>query len=1815
MATVWLFINSTWTAGKHPAESPYGQPLSWGDNAFQTLAEAVSYAKSHSLTDVQFVDYDKSVLLTNANNFVKKISAKEIKGTKTEKTAGAATTYTEESKQSGAGKLAVDSFNQNAALGGFKEVVITDGTGKLTVTGGNNEVRHIYTSNVNSSFKDSGSVTGKADGALTLQGGNVTSAGGAWAEVRGPIADYTDITTTAEALEVADIGYAGDPWWSWPDSSVLVKLPGYATVTISEWGSAGTLAGGTLNYTHLTDGTYVDGSYTNVTKNYSQSVGAAGKLTVYTGTVDSAYRYATVDVTGGEFGKLYGGNAVNSAKTTYKETAGKNDSTTKITFEDVANYTAAGAFTANGLGALGAYKRDVDGYAKVTVTNTTLGKLGAANEKYTSKMTNEVVTPKGLGDDKTTISYSYTATYAAGGTLVTAKGNNSAKFGDISGFNKVELTSATVSGDIEVAGGVSGRPGSESTSDSTVSSGTKLMQSKYSYTSSFAAAGAVTLTDAVVAGMIAGAATVKLTDTTVSKSIIAGKYSDNYSSAFVLTPDKTYPWASVTTDTRAQKYTAAATGTLTMNGGKLVNAYKLEDFATVTLDKVGGSITAVYGFSSSLDNSNTEKYDWPDPHTSMQVFGESKCTETASAAGTFTATGKGGLVINYIYGANKATLTDLTVKYGIYAGTSKDVTNTRMTYDYKKMTATSGFTTTEDDNAAGTLLMKGGTLSGYISGYKDVTLDAVAGTAVIYIEGGNSSLESSGSSFTSGSFPVSASATSKTAETAAGALVMKNCNNMKISGISGFAKVEMTGPTVSSSITGGNYVEATSSRSSIDAKTGRLSEKFDWSSSSTLTGSAGLTDVLVNGSAVGFATVTLDSNSTVGDWAVGSDGGNVTSAEHDYTDYKGSTTLTGVLKSDYLDKYSDTAVGTLTLKNGAYVANAAGVKTATLTNATAVGSTIAMKTSSRSNSITVVSNAKTGLYESRQIDLSKGTAAGTAVIDTAMVGMDYGDLGSNCITGVAKLTANNAFLATVGGYNSDYCYSNCKIDTVFSSRTESYSSNAVGNFTLTDTTAGDLYGASTVKLANAACITGAYASNGKTSDSYSSAATKFSSAYNYSSWAAGNFTAGENSEIGSNGARGYQNVTMNDVTITGGGDVEGGKYVNTYQSSWTKDSATGPSRTFVSAASQAKQALGKATLTHVQGAEATYINGFATVVLDSATHAGWVNNFFSSYDSKYDLKLEYDQAGKLTKQIYSSGRSSFAKTELTLKNGASVEHSVNGVKTLNVAAGCTIGGSVGMRESKFAAIYNVTSNAKANLYEGKRKVESSYTDVGTVNVTGGQLSDIYGAAKVTATDAVLGDVTEYGSRYSSECTVQGPTIYSAGGMNYIDESKAVLLSSYLTSQTIAVGQATLTQTTANALYNIANVKLNDATVARAEAVNDVVTETYDYKNGKLDHKSTSVSDVTGTLTATDTTFTDTGATVAKYATVTLTDCKFTGNGRIVGGRGEIVSSGSVSGYTNYGDARAALTDDTTTTNTVAGKLTATRSTLGAVWSYAAVALTDCTTLTIDNYGDSGKSTLTLAGDNVINATTTYSIRNVTDVTVKGGSTTMNKAFSGGDADNTITVNAKAEIVAKGTVSFGDGNDTLTVNGAFRAAAGFDYNELEKLSGSGLLALTTVTCKNVLDAIKNGSIKKSGNLEIVAAGDYEKDVLAVRTRKEELADNTAKGARKHYSGTANGWLSAVEDPDLGKFADTEDWVSFKYEGGDYKVTLTDNTRYADLTVELYNGKGDTKISTATWNSSQKRFNLTGMAVGTDYQVHLAIKDGKRAMSYALTSPMG
>ena len=316
-------------------------------------------------------------------------------------------------------------------------------------------------------------------------------------------------------------------------------------------------------------------------------------------------------------------------------------------------------------------------------------------------------------------------------------------------------------------------------------------------------------------------------------------------------------------------------------------------------------------------------------------------------------------------------------------------------------------------------------------------------------------------------------------------------------------------------------------------------------------------------------------------------------------------------------------------------------------------------------------------------------------------------------------------------------------------------------------------------------------------------------------------------------------------------------------------------------------------------------------------------------------------------------------------------------------------------------------------------------------------------------------------------------------------------------------------------------------------------------------------------------------------------------------------------------ASAALVDTVTKTASVAGQFTATRSTLGTIVNYASVTLTDCTTQVIDvtsvDVPRTGRMTLTLNGSNTINGTGAFSIRNVAELTVKSGKTTINTTLGAGSADCVITVNAKAELVAKGMSYFGSGVDTLNVNGTLRLCGSFNTANLDKLSGSGLLALTTEKCKSVLDAIEMGNIKKSGKLEIVAAGTMAGDVLAIRTKKEELADNTAKTARKYDSGTMNGWLSAEEAPEVGKFADTDDWVSFKYAGGDYKVTLTDNTRYADLTIELWRDGG--YGYDLAWNGSTKSFNLTGLIAGTDYQLHFAIKNGKKAMSYALTSPVG
>ena len=169
-----------------------------------------------------------------------------------------------------------------------------------------------------------------------------------------------------------------------------------------------------------------------------------------------------------------------------------------------------------------------------------------------------------------------------------------------------------------------------------------------------------------------------------------------------------------------------------------------------------------------------------------------------------------------------------------------------------------------------------------------------------------------------------------------------------------------------------------------------------------------------------------------------------------------------------------------------------------------------------------------------------------------------------------------------------------------------------------------------------------------------------------------------------------------------------------------------------------------------------------------------------------------------------------------------------------------------------------------------------------------------------------------------------------------------------------------------------------------------------------------------------------------------------------------------------------------------------------------------------------------------------------------------------------------------------------------------------LSGTGLTATTDSNYTKLTDDLEKGllgDVSFSGSLELVNAGKKESTVRAIRTRKEELADNKVSGARDFSGETMNGWLSGEEDKDHGKFADTEDWIKFRYDDSSvYSVLIDDNARQADLKVEVR--QGGTLVQEVAWISYNNWFLLdtSTFAADAEYQLRLTVENGKEALAY-------
>ena len=623
--------------------------------------------------------------------------------------------------------------------------------------------------------------------------------------------------------------------------------------------------------------------------------------------------------------------------------------------------------------------------------------------------------------------------------------------------------------------------------------------------------------------------------------------------------------------------------------------------------------------------------------------------------------------------------------------------------------------------------------------------------------------------------------------------------------------------------------------------------------------------------------------------------------------------------------------------------------------------------------------------------------------------------------------------------------------------------------------------------------------------------------------------------------------------------------------------------------------------------------GYATVALDSAAIGGAVGGAREKMSE--DLKKTFTSDGSvLTNQTYTSESVSAPGVTLTIKNaGAYVGGNVSGIKTLTLGVGNVgVYGNVDMTSFNSKITDKITYNQKTGVYEEKREEFRKESAGGTITAVDDAIidGDVTGAAKVTLTDAWLSsDTIATNVTESRTLIVKGPVV--SGNFDssaWVGLDHATEVTSQYISSGAAAGNFTLTRGQAAGIEGYAAVKLTSATVGYAFAGTHKDTETNVYKNGIDTLTSVYSSGGAGTLTATSVSFIDTTLAVGGFATVTLTDCTGAG-GKFYGGSYEETRSGVGNGVTyDVASNNASNNAAADYVDKAAGTFTALRTNLGGnVYDYATVNLTDCTGDGVSaTYNSSVKTTVTLGGSN----TFTNAVYGFNTVTVKNGETAAD-GFGGTDGNDTFTVNAGAAVQTGYWYSTG-GEDKAVINGTLRLL-GTTFENVGgtlSVSGSGIIAVKDSDFAAVLAKLNAPGVTVKG-VELVAAGASESTVVAIRTKKEELADDTAKGARKFEGVEMNGWLSSEVNVLTGKFADTVDWIKFKYEEFcDYSVKLDDSIRHNDVTVELY--KGGTKIQDVAWTGGKFDIDEVGLAAGTEYQLKLSIApDNKEALAYNVT----
>ena len=1321
-------------------------------------------------------------------------------------------------------------------------------------------------------------------------------------------------------------------------------------------------------------------------------------------------------------------------------------------------------------------------------------------------------------------------------------------------------------------------------------------------------------------------------------------------------------------------WNTTAAGTLTVDGGNKVNqAYR---YANVVFkgDPSGTEFNLLQGGNAAQVRKTTYKYTPSTMGDGIKKTSEGSVTRTAAGAVSIDYLKiKNGSFNRDITGYAKITIVSACYLGDVDATNYKE--NVKSSYEVVNSgtpneKVTSSHSSSQQYTAGGTLTNGnsgfGATFSS-IQGFNNVNL-AVAhvsfGMAAVAAGGAPASNGSTFSETWSNGVLTQSKTTYKTSTAAAGTAVVREWSDIR-GGITGFQTVKFTdSTTVSGPVSAGKAeYEETQSYGRTD-KNGVATHKYDerykgsYNALGTLTMNGGK---LVNAALMSFATVTLDGVAGVVNEAnaLGSSG-----------DTRTASTYIGVISSA---EESSTAqvvsgVGTLTIANGGalvvssiYGYNKIAVTSAKvnadITSGRAWKFTASEKSSSdgkadiqkyslasATSSTVAGSVVLTGVtmaggisgYKTLTLDDTAvaGNIGGIDTVESDSVNKEYTDdwvttlkfsqsYASSATPNIA-LTLKNG--ATVGGYADGVKTLNLGVSAEIGNVNmagESVRSNHVNTYdnkkyiySMTDYSSSVSAGYGTVTLAAdavAGTIIGAAkvsATSATLGDLYYS--SRCEEAKNSSYDSAGNVTNWYNYNMTSTMAATATLTSTTAGTLVGYGNAKvtaciiNGAYVGSEKNSTYEMSST---QVYSSSGNGAYTPVG--AFTGQGGTVFGVISGYQTVSLDGTYVNG--NIAASSWKTVENLKIAYDSYGNRIGQSYTNEYSDSPTATLTLKNNAGTYFNVSGFKTVNLATNAWVDSNVCMSSYSTKEINNITSNQKTNLFEWNYQSGFSYGAPGTFTATGNAYIDkmIYGAAKVTLTDAdAYSDVACDNTFESSSIVAKGEQLTAevAGSAVELDSKYATEWNERDIYGYFASGAFTLTRGMAKIVSGFTTVKLTSASIESAVADNSKRTLSHTFKNGTDLLTEVYSSGVAGTLTATDTTFAIGGMAISGYATVNLTRCW--GYGQIYGGIEESFGSGSGNAaYFSAAKIKAEADFTSATTYRNGGKLTAVDTTTGDICHFSTVDLKNC--FAGDIYAqDTDKSTVTFSGDNYLG-----SLYYCTTVTVKNGETEVNKCI-GTDGSDSVTVNAGTTLTIGGDWNFAGGDDKATINGIVRLLGNLNNSDKLALTGSGIIAVTNANFNKITYdwAFGNlGELTGNGIYMLVNAGTTEGTVRAVRTQKEELADNTAKSARKLEGDDMDGWLSGEESLPSGKFADTEDWFKFKYQAGvDYYADLEVNGRNGDLTVELY--RGGTKIQDVAWNNYSKTFDIdeTGLAAGTEYQLRLALREdaaNKTALAYA------